>query len=237
MFSWLNEFMGILMKKFNLILIALGLMGFVSLSQATVLDSISTSASAIDNNSNEYGFSFTIEQHDALTYHATLLNTSDPNSTPEALIDTFAFNFDAYAPFHFTFDNVAPADWNIYYVAAGNIQFDYRGDANNPGTRLGAGDALTFDFVFEQAFIDSLTIDPFELWTGSDSSSCGVGLGGGEDCGQVAVSFQQIGVGGEDSDLLAANWTGEPTQVPEPGSALLLGLGLLGFGLSKKRKV
>lgn len=44
----------------------------------------------------------------------------------------------------------------------------------------------------------------------------------------VALHVQSIGTGG------TSNWYTETTSVPEPGTLLLLGLGLMGIGFARK---
>ncbi|WP_305908852.1 PEP-CTERM sorting domain-containing protein [Methylomarinum sp. Ch1-1] len=190
------------------------------------------------NISGSYGFEFIIEQdsNDLTIFYASLTNTSDPTADPEALIDEFGMNIDATLGLDFTVYDFAPSSWSLYVPTGGGIQFDYVGSDTTTGSpdRLGAEDVLTFTFDF-------VSIDSFTVWTGTDTSTGG-GLGGGEDSGQLAVSFQQLGQNGQGSDLLAANWSEfpgnpeDPPTIPEPASLWLMGLGLLGFyGASRKK--
>ena len=181
-----------------------------------------------------------IESTDGLNWDFTLTNSSTAPPS-DSLIDAFGINIDALLTTStvdgiFTVANFDPIDWT-FSTASGGIQFDYTGDRGAPASRLGIGESLTFDFIFETAV-------GVNVWTGTDGSS-GAGFGGGEDFGQVAVSFQQLGSNGNSSDLLASNWTtsnddgddGEPriTPVSEPGALALMGLGLLGV-LGFRRK-
>lgn len=198
-----------------------------SISYQAVALEITTSASGTMFG-DSYGYTFTIEDTaDSSVFSATLTNDSS-SSLSDALIDALAFNMNPNLSLgsDFSIVNVSPT-WT-FSEGSGGIQFDYVGERTTQDTRLAPGDSLTFDFVFAVA----LPANPFDLWTTSAISS-GAGIGGGEDFGQVAVSFQQLGIDGEGSDLLASNWT-PTTSVPEPGTALLLGLGLLGLARARK---
>jgi hypothetical protein len=182
-------------------------------------------------NSSDYGYTFSITDEDGdgdpTTFAATLLNESD-----DALIDLLAFNMDATLSSDFAITGISP-NWT-FSAATGPIQFDYLGNSDSQGDRISPSGTLTFVFDFTDTFFASLT-DPFELWT-ETLQSAGIGIGGGDDSGQVAVSFQGIGGGtfSNDSDLLASNW--QSTPVPEPATMLLLGsglVGLVGFGRKK----
>jgi len=194
---------------------------------------ITTSASGTGD-SDEYSYTFTIEDDivDPTLFHATLVNTS-LSSLSSALIDLLAFNMDAILDTDFSITTIIP-DWD-FSAAGGGIQFDYIGERDEPADRLSPGNALTFDFDFVDDFLPE--DDPFSIWTGEDGS-LGTGIGGGEDFGQVAVSFQQLGDDGNGSDLLASNYDGNGViiDVPEPGTLFLLGFGLLSLAVVARRK-
>ncbi len=186
-----------------------------------------------------YGFSMVIEQRtsDNTIFDLTLTNTSS-TSTPLALIDAFAMNMGGgtlgtdfsvggfTAPW--TFGATGPGFFN-------GVNFTYVGDANSPGDRLAPNGMLSFWFDFTT----NTSFDPW-LTAGTDT---GGGFGGGGDSGQLAVSFQQLGSGGQDSDLLAANWVNTPSNPPNPPNpaseppVLMLMLSALAAMLFSRKKI
>lgn len=200
--------------------------------------SITTSAMFTDFGVT-YGYFFEIsEETPDDIYAATLQNTSPTGQAQDPLIDQMAFNMAAVLGTDFTIESINP-DWT-FQTGSGGIQFDYVGDRDTPFDRLAPGEALSFDFDFAADFFSGIE-SPFDIWTQTESS-LGTGIGGGEDLGQVAVSFQQLGPGGGGSDLLASTWPngggggGQENPIPEPGTMLLLGTGLLACAMLYRRK-
>ena len=178
-----------------------------------------------------YGFDMSLSSSDDLTWAFTLDNVSTDTNT---LIDLFAINMGGTLGTDFTVANFDPASWTVVQ-GTGGVQFDYLGASGAPGDRLGFGESLTFDFIFT-------ALTDYTNWTNS-VASLGTGIGGGNDLGQIAVSFQSLGMLGEDSDLIGDSWQYicvdcEPTtnRVPEPGPLALMAIGLLGMRRFFKHK-
>ncbi|NES66901.1 MAG: PEP-CTERM sorting domain-containing protein [Okeania sp. SIO2D1] len=210
--------------------------------------SLSTSASCPGDSTcdgginTNYGYTIELLQDtaDASIFYWTLTNTST-QTNPEALIDQFWFNTnsDLTLGTDFTISAINPNTWTISAVSQGNVKFDFTGDANSPSDRLGNGEALSFTIDLNDNL--GTTAESFSDYFFNAEEDAGQGIGGGQDVGQVAVSFQQLGAGGEDSDLLTSNWEQlttppQPGRVPEPTSILALGLISGGMLLSRRRK-
>jgi len=184
-----------------------------------------------------YGFDISIESTDNLTWAFTLDNTS---LDVAPLIDMFAINVGATLGTDFTVANFNPATWTFSEPGGGGIQFDYIGERGVPGSRLGSGEFLTFDFLFAVEHDYTVFTDVF--------ADVGTGIGGGStDLGQFLVSFQALGVDGEGSDLIGDSWQSiigggggddepPPPTVAEPGILALMGLGLVGLGIAGSKR-
>ncbi len=81
--------------------------------------------------------------------------------------------------------------------------------------------------------------DPTMALTSGASGNLGFGPGGEMILGLFGINiatFEQINDPGAPDLIVTANFTFIGTLVPEPGTALLLGLGLLGLGTTKRMR-
>lgn len=222
----------------------MGLMALATPAQATVITA-SASCSADGNNLNDspscdasvlseltpgesYGFEWTVDNllADPLDTPTDTFKVTLENTGSAGLIDLFAFNLDGMFTLggDLQVQNISLSEWSVS-AGTGPVLFEFVGEesAGPPDQRLASGEMLMFELVFSA----DQTLDVFR----DAEATSGTGLGGGDDTGQVAVSFQGLPKAeneGNDSDLLTAGYNGRPPQeIPEPGILLLLGTGLL----------
>jgi hypothetical protein len=105
-------------------------------------------------------------------------------------------------------NNAYQADGDGFF----DILFDLPPPQGNGAARLTGGEQLIYDLVYPSA----ISADSFNYFSE---------MGGGMGSYLVAAHIQRIGTSG-------SGWVG---ATPEPGTAILLGLGLTGLGLARRR--
>jgi len=158
---------------------------------------------------------------DANTVRLTVEATNLTGGTSGESINSFFLNFDPLldaSQLIFTAIDVAASTPNSIntgtnaFQADGDgffdIEFDMPPAPGNADFRLTGGETIIFDLVYTSA----ISASSFEFMSV---------MGGGAGTFSAAAHIQ--GINGNDS-----GWIGSP--IPEPGTALLLGLGVMGLG-------
>ena len=226
------------MRKSLFSLLLIGLACFISgTASATIIQTSSAcpGAGTCDGTiEDSYSYLITASDEDGdlvvNQIRVTVTNTST-DALPESLIDQFFFNLALMAGDTASFD-VETAYWTVTGSSSG-VHFDYTGDSTNPAARLGNGDSMSFIINF---FDDTgAETDAYLSAVADAATDTGQGAGGGDDSGQICVSFQQLGDDGGQSDLLCSSYD-EPPELQEPGTLGLLGVGLIAIGVMRRRR-
>jgi hypothetical protein len=146
-------------------------------------------------------------------------------------IKSISLNFDPLLdPTDLTFISVGtpgvdPGDVDIFtavdnFMADGDgffdILFDFPPPPGQSDARFTGGETVEYDVSFSSA----ITASSFDFFSKPT-------VGGGPGAFQAAAQIQRIDGNGTES-----GWIG---PIPEPGTALLVGLGLMGLGLKRRR--
>jgi len=150
-------------------------------------------------------------------------------------LDAFYFNMAGSAS-DYSFSGYSPATWSITTpgtnaAGSGGADFMFVADSSNPATDV--TNAVSLSFTMTNLTGDFLVTD----FTGATPSSTAAGSG------QLGAHLQSLtqGTGNTtDSGFAVGSYVvddgGGPNVVPEPGAMLLMGAGLLGLGMARRRK-
>lgn len=146
---------------------------------------------------------------------------------PDARLGQFAFNI--LTPFgtSYAFSGFNPAGWSITGLAnnvqgSGSMDFNFL-SADPPGSRNNVTNLQSLTFTMTNT-------TPGSFFTSSSflGASCSASSDAALGCSQMGAHVQSLTAGASGFAI------GDYTTVPEPGSVLLLGLGLFALGFMRK---